>query len=62
MAQFTCKVTEIRSKLFDVDAETYEEATKVANKVWDDGQVDLDKNPDFYECEIDIESGPGWGI
>jgi len=62
MGQYTCKVIEVRSKTFDVDAETYEEAKKSADKAFCDGSVDLDKNPDYYEYEIEIESGPGWGL
>lgn len=56
MSVYTFAAIEHRTKLFEVEANNYDEALKIAED--NVAYVDMDRNMDDYSLDVEFESGP----
>lgn len=51
---YTVRAIETRSKDIEIEANSEDEAKKLADQAMADGNFDLDKNMGYYDCYFEI--------
>ena len=51
---YTVRAIETRSKDIEIEATSAKEAKKLADQEMVNGNIDFDKNPDYYDCYYEI--------
>lgn len=54
MRKFEFRAIERRTKYIEIEAETKDEASDLADEMMESGEIDFDKNMDDYEVEIEF--------